>query len=194
MVNVGGRNQGFQLGVVNIAAHDDGESLALLNLIGNGIHEAAVYATDVLATNVALKLGGKHLYTTLSIGYQPGDDLPAGPAHFTRGTRRWGFAPGLGWRFPVDRGRLAYLELQAEQVQIQQSWRSSDNPPFVSSLRLQAAVRLFRDLVLLGGAGASVAVGIDGQDADLGFGPESVSHSGGTTVRIYPSLLLGLQI
>ncbi len=194
VLNVAGQNHGFQLGVVNVAAHDDGESLALLNLIGDGIHEAAIYATDVLATNFALKLGGRHLYTTLSIGYQPGDDLPAGPTHFSRGTRRWGFAPGLGWRFPVEKGPLAYLELQAEEVQLEQGWNWGNNPPFVSALRLQAAVRLFRDLVVLGGAGANVAVGIDGQDADLGFGPESVSHSGGTTVRIYPSLLLGLQI
>ncbi len=194
VLNVAGQHHGFQVGVVNVAAHDDGESLALLNLIGDGIHEAAVYATDVLATNFALKLGGRHLYTTLSVGYQPGGDLPAGPAHFTRGTRRWGFAPGLGWRFSVEKGPLAYLEVQAEQVQLQQGWRSGDNPLFVSALRLQAAVRLFRNLVVLGGAGANVAVGVDGQDADLGFGPESVSRSGRTTVRVYPSLLLGLQI
>jgi len=193
VVNVAGQNHGFQLGVINVAAHDDGESLALINLIGDGIHEAAVYATDVLPMNVALKLGGRHLYTALAAGYQPGDDLPVGPAHFTRGTRRWGFSAGLGWRFLVDRGPLAYLELEADQVQLQQSW-SSGNPPFVSALRLQAGVRLYRDLVVLGGAGASVAVGTDGQDADLGFGPQSVSHSGATTVRIYPSLLLGVQI
>jgi hypothetical protein len=194
VVNVAGQNHGFQLGVLNIAAHDDGESLALLNLVGDGIHEAAIFATDVLAMNAGFKLGGRHLYTALGVGYQPGDDLPVGPTHYTRGTRRWGFSAGLGWRFPVERGALSYLELEADQVQLQQGWFSGDNPPFVSSLRLQAGIRLFRDLVVLGGVGAAVAVGTDGQDADLGFGPESVSHSGGTTVRVYPSLLLGLQI
>lgn len=194
VVNVAGRNHGFQLGVINVAAHDDGESLALLNLIGDGIHEAAIYASDVLPMNAALKLGGRHLYTALAAGYQPGDDLPVGPAHFTRGTRRWGFSAGLGWRFLVEKGPLAYLELEADQVQLQQGWNWGDSPPFVSSLRVQAGVRLFRDLVVLGGAGASVAVGTGGRDADLGFGPQSVSHSGATTVRVYPSLMLGLQI
>ncbi|HXU64663.1 MAG TPA: caspase family protein [Polyangia bacterium] len=194
VLNVAGHSHGFQLGVVNIAAHDDGESLALINLIGDGIHEAAIYASDVLPMNVAFKLGGRHLYTALAAGYQPGDDLPVGPAHYTRGTRRWGLSAGLGWRFLVERGPLAYLELEADQVQLQQSWNSGDNPPFIGSLRVQAGIRLFRDLVVLAGVGASVAVGTDGADADLGFGPESVSHSGRTTVRVYPALMLGLQI
>ncbi len=65
VLNFAARNHGFQVGVVNIAAHDDGESLALLNLIGDGIHEASVYATELMVTNFGLKLGGRHLYTHL---------------------------------------------------------------------------------------------------------------------------------
>ncbi|HVT08175.1 MAG TPA: caspase family protein [Polyangia bacterium] len=194
VLNFAARNHGFQLGVVNVAAHDDGESLALLNLIGDGIHEAAVYATELMVTNVGLKLGGRHLYTNLAFGYQPGDDLPIGPAHFTRSSRRWAFAPGLGWRFPLERGPLRYLEVEADSAQIRSNWSWSGDTPQVASLRAQVGVRIFRDLSVLAGAGASVAIGTGGQDADLGFGPQSVSHSGATTVRIYPSLLLGLQI
>ncbi|HVV17598.1 MAG TPA: caspase family protein [Polyangia bacterium] len=194
VLNFAARNHGFQLGVVNIAAQDDGESLALLNLIGDGIHEAAIYATELMLTNFGLKLGGRHLYTNLAIGYQPGDDLPAGPDHFTRSSRRWAFAPGLGWRFPVERGPLRYVELEADAAQLRSDWSWSGNSPQVASLRAQVGLRVFRDLSVLAGAGASVAIGTDGQDADLGFGPQSVSHSGGTTVRVYPALLLGLQI
>ncbi len=171
VLNLAGRNHGFQLGVVNVAAHDDGESLALLNLIGDGIHEAAIYATDVLATNLALKLGGKHLYTTLAIGYQPGDELAVGPDHFTRGSRRWAFAQGLGWRWSMDNKWLRYLELEGDWTQLRSGWSWSGDPPAVSSLRVQAGVRLFGDLVVLGGAGVNVAVGTDGQDADFGVRP-----------------------
>ena len=64
----------------------------------------------------------------------------------------------------------------------------------MASLRAQVGLRLYRDLSVLAGVGAGVAIGTDGQDADVGFGPQSVSHSGATTVRVYPSLLLGLQI
>jgi hypothetical protein len=194
VLNFAARNHGFQLGVVNIAAHDDGESLALLNLIGDGIHEAEVYATELMVTNFGLKLGGRHLYTHFTIGYQPGDDLGAGPEHFTRSSRRWGFGAGLGWRFPIERGRLRYIEVEADTVQLRTTTNLSGNSPQVASLRAQVGLRLFRDVSLLAGAGAGVAIGTDGQDADVGFGPQSVSHSGATTMRVYPSLLLGLQI
>ena len=75
VVNVAGESHGFQFGVVNVAKHDDGESFALINLIGNGIHDVSLFATDVMATNVGFKLGGRHLYTNLIAGYQPGDEL-----------------------------------------------------------------------------------------------------------------------
>ncbi len=195
VVNVASEAHGFQLGVINVAARqDDGESFALINLIGNGIHEATFFATDVMATNLAFKFGGRHLYTTLGYGFQPGDDLPAGAAHFTRGTRRQGFEAGLGWRFPVERGPLAYLELEGDQVTLVNSWTTPNDAPMVSTLGVHAGIRLIKDLVLLAGAGVNVAVGTDGQDADIALGLQNVSHSGGTTVRIYPGLLLGLQI
>jgi len=70
-----------------------------------------------------------------------------------------------------------------------------NNAPSISSLRVQAGLRLAPYFVLLAGAGVNVAVATDGRDLDLGRGvPQSVEHSGATTVRIYPGLLLGLQI
>ncbi|HXJ23607.1 MAG TPA: caspase family protein [Polyangia bacterium] len=195
VVNVAKEVHGFQLGVINVASRqEDGESLALINLIGNGIHEATVFATDVLAANVAVKFGGRHLYTMLGVGYQPGDDLAAGSTQFTRGTRRQGLEAGFGWRFSVEKGPLAYLELEADQVTVTTGWSQTNNPPFVSSLGLHAGIRLVKDLTLLAGAGVNVGVGTSGQDADLSLLPQSVQRSGETTVRVYPGLLLGLQI
>ena len=195
VINVAKRSKGFQLGVINVAEHDDGESFALLNFIGNGIHDGTVFATDVMATNIGLKLGGRHLYTHLNAGYQPGDTLVgAGPEVFTRGTRRWGVGGGFGWRFPIERGPLAYVELEAGTVQLRSSWNWETTTPNVSSLRAQVGLRLARHLVAVAGAGVNVAVGTDSTDASLGWGPEFVGREGTTTVRIYPGLMLGLQI
>ena len=70
-----------------------------------------------------------------------------------------------------------------------------DTAPEIASLRVQTGIRLMQRMTLLVGAGANVAWGIGGRDADLGLGlPESVSRSGGTTVRVYPGFLVGLQI
>ncbi|HXI58763.1 MAG TPA: hypothetical protein VNO55_22000, partial [Polyangia bacterium] len=195
VVNAAGESHGFRFGVVNIARHDDGESFALINLIGNGIHDLSLFASDVMVTNVGLKLGGRHLYTNLIAGYQPGDALAAGPERFTAGTKRFATGAGIGWRFPVQRGPLAYAELEADWLQVRPAWRWTDDAPSMGSLRAQAGFALAPHLVLLAGAGVNVAVATDGRDLDLGRSvPQSVNHSGATTVRIYPGLLLGLQI
>jgi hypothetical protein len=50
-------------------------------------------------------------------------------------------------------------------------------------------------VVLLAGAGVNVAIATDGHDLHLGPDfAQSEQHDGKTTVRIYPGLLLGLQI
>jgi hypothetical protein len=51
-----------------------------------------------------------------------------------------------------------------------------------------------RTSVLAGRRGRQRRVATDGRDANLARGPQSVQHSGDTTVRIYPGLMLGLQI
>jgi hypothetical protein len=195
VVNVAGQGHGFALGVINVAKHEDGESFALINVVGNGIHDVSLFATDVLATNVGFKLGGRHLYTNLMAGYQPGDQLTAGTERFTAGTKRFGTGVGIGWRFPVERGPLAYAELEADSMEIRPVWHWTDNAPAVTSLRVQAGLRLAPHVVLLAGAGVNFAVATGGRDVDLGVHvAQSVQHSGDTTVRIYPGLLLGLQI
>jgi hypothetical protein len=196
VVNVADRARGFQFGVVNVARHDDGESFALLSIIGDGIHAVTAFATDVMLTNLAFKLGGRHLYTAIGAGYQPGDGLAGtGPDHFVRGTGRWGSSLGIGWRFPVDAGRLENLELEANGTNIHETWTAKGTAPMLNSLRLQANVRLAPHIALLAGVAANVVVGLDGTDLDLSLGgPQGVFHGGATTVRIYPGFLLGLQI
>jgi hypothetical protein len=194
VVNAAGATRGFSFGVVNVAKHEDGESFALLNFVGNGIHDVSLFATDVLATNIGLKFGGRHLYTNLMAGYQPGDELAAGSRTFTSGTKRFGTGAGIGWRFPVERGILSYAELEADWMEIRPVWSWIQDAPAVSSLRLQAGLRLAPYVALVAGAGVNVSVASGDYKVNLGRGPESFQSSGGTEVRIYPGLLLGLQI
>jgi hypothetical protein len=195
VVNVAGDSHGFSFGVVNVAKHEDGESFALINIVGNGIHDVSLFTTDVMLTNIGFKIGGRHLYTNLIAGYQPGDALAPGLEHFTADTKRFATGAGIGWRQPIEYGRLAFGEIEADWLEVRPVWDWTQNAPQVSSLRLQAGVRLAPYITLLAGAGVNVSVATDGKDVDLGRGtPQSVFHSGATTVRIYPGLLLGLQI
>jgi hypothetical protein len=196
VVNVARRMSGFQFGVVNVAREADGESFGLLNFIGNGIHDVAFTTTESMLTNVSLKLGGRHLYTALMAGFNPGDDVdPATPNRIGRGARRFGTGFGVGWRFRLDAGRLEFLELEASGLNIHKDGGDWDETPVLSALRLQAGVRLARYAALVAGAGMNVAVAWSGRDLDIGPDVlESDHHSGRTTVRLYPGFVLGLQI
>jgi hypothetical protein len=195
VVNVARESRGFQFGVVNVAERDDGESFALVNLIGNGIHDVALYASDTMLSNLAVKLGGRHLFTSLTFAYTPGDELAAGPARFERDSRRFGFGFGIGWRAPVALGRLEAIEIEANSLNMHSDFSDWEDTPSLSSLRATAVVRLAPTLTLLAGAGANVAVATGGRDLDVGLGlGEYTGHSGETTVRVYPGVVLGLQL
>jgi hypothetical protein len=195
VVNVARRFSGFQFGVVNVAQKSDGESFGVINVIGNGIHDVALYSTDTMLTNLGFKLGSRHFFTELGAGFQPGDGLAAGSQSYSRGTGRWGSIFGIGWRFLLDAGRLQHLELEATGANIYPVWGAHENAPLVSALRLQASVSLAPHISLLAGLSYNVMVGQNGSDADLSVsGLENVVHSGMTTVRMYPGFLVGLQI
>jgi hypothetical protein len=166
-----------------------------LSLIGNGIHDLAFYATDAMLTNMVVKLGGRHLYTSLGGGYQPGDSVSSGTMTLSRGDALWGYIVGVGWRLGLDAGPLTALEIEADGMNVQRAWGFNEDAPSLDSLRVTGRVRLAPYASLLVGVGANVVVAQKGRDLDLSLGgPESVMHSGQTTVRIYPGFLLGLQI
>jgi caspase domain-containing protein len=195
VVNVAQETHGFQLGVINVAARDDGESLAVLNLVGNGIHDVALFATDALLSNVGIKLGGRHLYTSFSFSYQPGDDVPAGPAHLVSGSRRWGYGGGLGWRIPLGIGPLEHVDLEAVTNTLAPRLSSTEKNVMLNTARATLSIGVAPHTSVLVGVGANVVVATDQQDFTgplSGWGP--TYHDGGTTVHLYPGLLLGLQM
>ena len=193
VVNVARQTHGFQLGVINVAARDDGESFAILNLIGNGIHGLSVYGTDALLSNVALQLGGRHLFTSFSFSFQPGDTIAAGPIQLARGSQRWGYGGGLGWRQPIGYGRLHHLDMEAVTTNLVPKLSTGDGV-MLDTLRVTLALAVLPQMSLLVGAAVNVMVGTDGRDFDgLGAGWGSTYHDGATTVRLYPGFLLGVQ-
>jgi hypothetical protein len=206
VVNVARRSRGFNFGVINIAREHQGETFGLINIIGNGIHDVAAYATESMLSNVELKLGSRHVYTSFIFAYQPGDDL-VDPMHFARGSRRYGLGLGVGYRQPLDLGRLRFLEIQATSLALQSrlgrspegdvavNFGGGDSAPLLASARAVVGVELARGLMAIGGLSMNVAIGWSGRDADIGpHFLDRIDSSGGTTVRQYPGVLLGLEI
>jgi hypothetical protein len=173
----------------------DGEAFGVLTFAGNGRHSATLFTSDTMAANVAVQLGTRHLYTSLGAGISPGDDL-MGTDKFTRGTKRVGYSYGIGWRFPVELGRLESLDLEASGMNIYNGFKWDNDRPILAALRLQAAVRLAPHLALYGGPGINVAVAWSGVDADVSLlrGLQWTGQDGRTTVHIYPGFVLGMMI
>ena len=198
VVNLAARSRGFSVGLVNVAREHEGEALGLLNFIGNGIHDVAVYSTDTMLTNASVKLGGRHLYTSYTVGYTPGDKLNgrAGPAVVTVDDRRLGLGLGIGYRFALDFQWLRFLELEATGMAVQRELDFTDGDvPLLTAARAIVGIELARDLTLIAGVTENVSIGTNGRDLDLERGGlEQVMRSGDTTVRMYPGLLLGLQL
>jgi Caspase domain len=210
VINLSQRSRGLKLGVVNIAGEQDGESFGLLNLIGNGIHDVAAYATESMLSNLELKLGSRRIYTSFLFSYQPGDQVAAAPAQqFARGERRYGVGLGVGFRQPLSAGRLRFVEIEVSGLAMQSRLGSStdasgdsnfsigfgDNAPILASTRAIAGVALTHGLMAIGGLSMNAAIGWGGRDLDIGPSfLQRADRSGGTTVRQYPGLLLGLEI
>lgn len=203
VINLATRGSGFNIGVINVAGKLDGEALGVLNLIGDGIHSVAAYATDSMLSNLELKLGSRHLYTSFIFAFHPGDTLAAGEQRFAYGTRRHGFGMGLGWRQPLAMGRLRYFEIEASSLSVRGNFDSNsygfsnddNDAPLLASLRALVGFEIYRGLSGIFGISGNTAVAWNGTDLDIGSGfLQGTQHSGRTTVREYPGLLLGIQM
>jgi hypothetical protein len=208
VVNVAKHSRGFTFGVINLAREHDGESFGLVNIIGNGIHDVAAYATESMLSNVELKLGSRRVYTSFIFGYQPGDALLAGttPQRFARGDRRYALGLGVGFRQPLDAGRLRFFEIEVSALNVEPGFRSGtddsgfsfdfgNDAPLLASTRAIVGVELYRGLTAIAGLSMNAAIAWGGRDLDIGPGfLQRSDTSGQTTVRQYPGLLLGLEI
>ncbi|RKH03157.1 caspase family protein, partial [Corallococcus sp. CA053C] len=97
LINVASVVHGVQLGFINVAKEVDGVPLGLLSFEQKGQLHLEVFGSDIQLTNVALKFGGRHVYTTLIAGLGPDDRFQ----RFSLGLGVGGHIP-LGSRFWVD--------------------------------------------------------------------------------------------
>jgi hypothetical protein len=78
-VNHARKLRGVQVGVINIADSSEGYSIGLLNFVRNasGYHSLSLFTSDLMTTNLELKLGNNKLYTVFLAGMNmvPGQKL-----------------------------------------------------------------------------------------------------------------------
>ncbi|RKH02089.1 caspase family protein [Corallococcus carmarthensis] len=160
LINVGGDVSGMQLGLINVADTVHGMQLGLVN-VSDEVHGAPVglftyekkgqlhlevYGSDVQLTNLALKFGGKHFYTTLLAGIGPDDRFQ----RFSLGLGLGGHIP-LGSRFWVD------VDVAASQVLSTRDPFSSKSNNLLSQARAMLGFQVMPRLAVFAGPTYNVA-------------------------------------
>jgi hypothetical protein len=90
LINVGKVVSGAQVGLINVAEEVRGVPLGLLTFEEKGQLHLELWSSDIQLTNLAVKFGGKYVYTTLLAGMGPDDRL-----------QRFSFGLGLGIHIPL---------------------------------------------------------------------------------------------
>ncbi|MFP2896969.1 hypothetical protein [Corallococcus sp. 4LFB] len=188
LVNIAGKADGLQLGLINVARESQGEAVGLLSFIGNGQANVQLWASDVAYTNIAVKFGGRHFHTLLTLGFNPGTD-----------THRRRYVGGAGFGAHIPAGPLFFdLDVIGSSVHADNLFRDGDGLNVLGQLRLVAGWQVAKRFALIGGVTGNTLVTWDHGDRweELGIGPEwrSVSDGGRTTVRVWPGVLLGVQL
>ncbi len=187
IVNVAGKVSGAQVGILNVARESEGEAVGILSLVGGGQAHVAAWASDLALTNVGVKLGGRHIYSLVTVGYTP----PIGGDR-----RRYVVGAGLGGHIPA--GRFFFDVDVVGNTLYSKRLFDDDVHHVLGQLRLTAGWQVARHFAVFGGVSANTLVSWDGKDRweELGIGPEwkHVSDEGRTTVRMWPGLLAGVQI
>ncbi|WNG26764.1 caspase family protein [Cystobacter fuscus] len=95
IVNVGKVVRGTQVGLINVADEVHGAPVGLLSFVKQGQLHLELWSSDIHLTNVGVKLGGRHVYSTFVGGFDPTDRLQRFSlgfglgAHIPLGTRFW---------------------------------------------------------------------------------------------------------
>ncbi len=180
-LNVANTMRGLQVGLINVGRHIDGETLGLLNFIGDGYHAIEVGTDETSPVTVALKTGGRHLYTVLSVGFDPS----SGP---TRAS--WG--GGLGghgqWKRFVFDGDL----LLTAREHTTKTLFSEGLAGFDLRLRATPGLRLSDAITLYGGPSLGLALRIDGTTPSAGGFVDGAVLADGR-FRLWPGWQGGLR-
>jgi hypothetical protein len=185
LINVGNVVHGAQVGLVNVADEVDGLPLGLVSYERKGQLHLELFGSDVQLTNLALKFGGKHLYTTLLAGVGPDDRFQ----RFSLGLGLGGHIP-LGSRFWVD------VDLAGSQMLSTRKPFSGDTANLLAQTRAMLGFQLMPRLAVFAGPTYNAWI-TWGQPEFAKLTTLSVrSHAFNTTARVqhWPGFQVGVRL
>ncbi|MFE8604420.1 caspase family protein [Archangium violaceum] len=184
LVNVARVVTGVQLGLVNVSEEVKGVPLGLLSFEKKGQFHVELYGSDIQLTNLAVKFGGKYVYTALLGGIGPDDRL-----------ERFSLGLGLGVHVPLG-GRM-WLDgdvAGSTVLRVRDPFAGGSN--VLGQGRLMLGVQLFQRFAFFGGPTYNVYLAGSERDryalTTLPSREEWLSET--TTVRYWPGVQLGIRM
>jgi hypothetical protein len=199
VLNIGGDVDGAQIGVVNIAHRVRGAQLGVLNLadsatapiglvnvIQDGTFRVSAWTSETTAANVALKLGGRHVYSHLDLGWNP-----RGSGRAVSHGLATPVGTGLGWQLSPDKGLFGEVELSYLYLW---DYRGPWYQDFAAGVRTQWGWRFADRLAVYGG----VQLQVFGQNNPTAAAPTpfgwTVHEGSDVRITLAPGVLAGVEI
>jgi len=186
LVNVADEIDGVQIGLVSVARKNSGASIGLFPVVLDGENHLTLDWNTTSAANLGFKLGTRRVYVAAAVGITRDTEQD--------GSRYYACSFGIGVH-AIPRGQRFFLDIDATGMSIATLSHGHYPNRSVNSLRLQAGYAIARRLAVVAGPTLNVQVAEGADDRlprGVGFA-EQVWTSGGTTVRMYPGLVAGLE-
>jgi hypothetical protein len=182
LINVAGKMSGLQLGLLNVTKEmESGLPVGLLSLVGNGQFHVEAYGSDVNFANVALKVGSRHLYTTLVVGM--------GAFGGSRGPSHWSMGLGLGAHVPVS--QRFFLDVDAVTSGVSTWDASFTSDRLLHQLRVMGGLQLAKRFALIGGPSFNLLHSVNDEDTT---GLSRLSRPGPRKFIMWPGVQVGVRL
>jgi len=183
VVNIGREVEGVQVGVVNYADDISGAPVGIFSYVRKGQLHVDVWGSETSVANVALKTGGKHVYSILALGAQPS---------FGDNPYRWSPGVGIGGHIPFG---SKFINVEALSFQINEDEAWTDDLHMVNKLRLIGGWEVNSRLAVFAGVTLNVFVSQvnDGDQIAIASFYDSANDEDDRWVRMWPGFIAGVQ-
>jgi len=194
LVNIGGDVRGAQIGLVNIACHLHGAQLGLVNVssTANGVLVGPVsyvssaskhleaWSGTTTPMALAWRLGRGRVYSLLAAAAHPFADAPR-------------LSLGAGTGVEVRRRAEISIETDALLHYVLYDYELSGTDAWLAQLRGKVLYRASPRLALFAGLSLNAAISDETDSEELALALDGAFHAGDATVRIFPSIFVGVR-
>jgi hypothetical protein len=190
VLNVSGDVTGAQVGLINVAEEVRGVPLGLMTFEEKGQRHLEVYSSDVQLTNLAVKFGGRYVYTALLAGIGPDDRLD-----------RYSLGLGFGVHIPLMPRLWLDLDLAGSTVHaVKRPFRGEN---LLAQTRAMFGIQVARHFAVFAGPTYNAYFAFSPEDRrkvttlpvrEHAFDPESSVFEEGSSVQYWPGVQLGVRL